>query len=327
MEPLLFAVLFLVLASEFVNGWTDAPNAIATVVSTRVLSPRLAVVLAVSFNVIGTLVGTEVAKTIGKGIVKPDVIGLETIAAAMLGIIVWSSTAARFGLPTSESHALVSGMAGAGLAWAGPAALLGEGWKKVFIGIGFSSVLGLCLAWIIGKVIVATFAHRAPTRTRRLFDRLQIFSATLMAFNHGQNDGQKFIGVFTLALLLGGKIQEFTVSPWVILLCAGTMGIGTAIGGWRIVRMLGERMTNIESWQGFAAEFSASSTIFLASAYGIPLSTTHTIGTSIMGAAASRRASAVRWRHARNIVYAWLLTFPICGAISYLACLLLKRLL
>lgn len=327
MNILLFFVLFMVLASEFVNGWTDAPNAIATVVSTRVISPRKAVIMAVALNILGNLSGTAVAFTIGKGIVDPSIITLQTIAAALVGIVVWSSLAARLGIPTSESHALVSGLAGAGLATAGPSVLIWSGWQKVFIGLIFSSILGFSLAWGIGKFIKKIFSNRQPAESKRLFDRMQILSAAFMAYNHGMNDGQKFIGVFVLALVIGGVMPVFHVPVWVILLCAASMGLGTSIGGYKIISMIGEKMVHIESWQGFGAELSASLTILVASISGIPLSTTQTITTSLMGVAASRRLSSVRWKYSTNILMAWVFTFPICGLIAYLVCHLLNTLL
>lgn len=327
MNILLIFVLFMVLASEFVNGWTDAPNAIATVVSTRVISPRRAVIMAVTLNIVGNLSGTAVAYTIGKDIVDPSIINLQTIAAALVGIVVWSSMAARLGIPTSESHALVAGLAGAGLATAGPSVLIWIGWQKVFIGLVFSSILGFSLAWGIGKLIQNKFCDRQPAESKRLFDRLQILSAAFMAYNHGMNDGQKFIGVFVMALVIGGILPVFHVPVWVIFLCAGAMGLGTSVGGYKIISMIGEKMVHIESWQGFGAELAASSTILVASIFGIPLSTTHTITTSLMGVAASRRLSAVRWNYSTNILMAWVFTFPICGLIAYVVCYLLNVLL
>ncbi|MFH1236686.1 MAG: inorganic phosphate transporter [Parcubacteria group bacterium] len=324
MEGLL-VVLLLVLGAEFVNGWTDAPNAIATVVSTRVLAPRHAVLLATVFNIIGTLFGTAVAATIGKGIVVLSAINLETIAAALIGIIVWSSINAKWGIPTSESHALVAGLAGATLATAGPEALLWIGWKKVLIGLALSSVGGFVASLLIARFIVAKFASSLPTKTCTWFSRLQIISAGFMAFNHGSNDGQKFIGVFTMALVLGGVYAEFTVPLWVVFLCAGTMGVGTMVGGWKIIKKVGMSMVDLKPWQGFCAETAAGTTIMAASHFGIPLSTTHTITMSIAGVGASRRLDGVRWDIAKDIVWAWVLTFPVCGAIGFITALLIKQ--
>jgi PiT family inorganic phosphate transporter len=258
-------VLGLVLAAEFVNGWTDAPNAIATVVSTRVLSPTRALILASVLNFLGTLSGTAVAATIGKGIVRPEIINVYTVGAAMVGIVFWSTLAWYYGLPTSESHALIAGLTGAGLATAGPEALLWAGWKKVLVGFGFSTFLGFFGGLVLMTLIYRLWAKARPDTVRRLFGKLQVLSAAFMAFSHGSNDGQKFIGAFTLVLLLAGAIPTFHVELWVILLCAVMMGVGTAIGGWRIMKTMGLRLTKLEPVHGFAAETGAALTIMLAS--------------------------------------------------------------
>ncbi len=322
----LIVVLALVLAAEFVNGWTDAPNAIATVVSTRVLSPRRAVIMATVFNAVGVMSGTAVAETIGRGIVQLQAINLTTVGAAMVAIVLWSTLAAWYsGLPTSETHALVSGLAGATLATSGPKALLLGGWQKVGTGLIFSTFFGFGVGLLIIVAISWLFRRSTPGTVRRLFGKLQILSAAFMAFSHGSNDGQKFMGVFALALVLGGVRPEFHVSWEVILLCSLMMGIGTSVGGWRIIRTLGIRMVTLEPHQGFAAETGAAVVIELASRLGIPLSTTHTIGTSIMGVGASRRLSAVRWGVVGEVVLAWILTFPVCGAIGWLVATILQQ--
>ena len=313
----LVAVLALILGAEFVNGWTDAPNAIATVVATRSLSARQAVTMASLFNLLGALSGTAVATTIGKGIIDPGAVNLITVGGAMVGIILWSSIAARWGIPTSESHALVAGLAGAGLAAAGPSVLLWAGWKKVILGLVFSSFLGFGAAFCAMLAVYWVFRRAAPGKVRGLFRWLQVCSSAFMAFSHGSNDGQKFIGAFTLALVLGGTLSAFEIPIWVIFLCAAVMTLGTGIGGWRIMRTLGMRLTKLKTHQGFAAEMAAAGTITLASALGIPLSTTHTIATAIAGVGAVHGARAVRWRLARQLAMAWVLTFPICAAISW----------
>jgi PiT family inorganic phosphate transporter len=316
--PAILLVLGLVLAAEFVNGWTDAPNAIATVVSTRVLSPAIALLAATVFNVLGTLSGTAVAATIGQDIVRTEMVTVSTVGAAMVGIVFWSTLAWYFGLPTSESHALISGLTGAALAAAGPEALLWTGWKKVLLGLLFSTFLGFFGGLALMTAVYRFGARRRRETMRRWFSKLQILSAMFMAFSHGSNDGQKFVGTFTLVLLLGGLIPTFKVELWVILLCAGIMGIGTATGGWRIVKTMGLRMTKLEPVHGFCAETGAALTIELATRLGVPLSTTHTINTAIMGVGATRRFSAVRWGVSRDIVTAWILTFPVCGLIAWL---------
>jgi inorganic phosphate transporter, PiT family len=323
----LLFVLVLVLAAEFVNGWTDAPNAIATVVSTRVLSPTKAILMAAVFNFLGAMSGTAVAATIGKEIVRPEAINLVTVAAAMIAIVIWSTLAWRYGLPTSESHALVSGLAGASLATAGTGALLWEGWQKVLIGIGFSTFLGFGLGGLVVIAISWLFRRARPGRVESLFGRLQVLSAAFMAFSHGSNDGQKFVGAFTLALVVGGVLPAFEVSWKVILLCSVVMAIGTSVGGWRIIRTLGVRLVKLKPHQGFAAETGAATAIEIASQLGIPLSTTHTISTSIMGVGSVKRLSAVRWGVVREIVAAWILTFPVCGAIAWLAATTIKAVL
>jgi PiT family inorganic phosphate transporter len=315
----LLLVLGLILAAEFVNGWTDAPNAIATVVSTRVLSPYQALIMATVLNAVGAMSGTAVAATIGKDIVKPDTINMMTVGAAMVGIIFWSTLAWYYGMPTSESHALIAGLTGAALATAGPESLVATGWNKVLIGLLFSTFLGFFGGLLLMALLYRILARRRPGTVRKVFGRLQILSAAFMAFSHGSNDGQKFIGVFTLSLLLGGIIPEFKVPIWVIILCAATMGVGTAVGGWRIVKTMGLKLTKLEPVHGFAAETAAALTIELATRLGIPLSTTHTINTSIIGVGATRRLSAVRWGVTLEIVSAWILTFPICGIIGWLA--------
>jgi PiT family inorganic phosphate transporter len=235
----------------------------------------------------------------------------------MIGIIFWSTLAWYWGLPTSESHALIAGLTGAGLATAGPESLLWAGWSKVLIGLIFSTFLGFFGGLLLMALLYRMLANSRPGTVRRVFGRLQIVSAGFMAFSHGSNDGQKFIGVFTLALLLGGILPSFEVPLWVILLCALTMGLGTAVGGWRIVKTMGLRLTKLEPVHGFAAETAAALTIELATRLGIPLSTTHTINTAIVGVGATRRFSAVRWGVTFEIVTAWILTFPVCGAIGW----------
>lgn len=321
----LLIALATVLMAEFVNGWTDAPNVIATVVSTGVMSPKLAVLMAVALNTAGAMAGTEVAATVGKGIVAPSVMTLPSIIAAMVSIVAWGVLAARLGMPVSKSHALLSGLAGAGLAGGGLAALQWEGWTKVAIGLGCSLILGFCGAYVIGRMVIALAGRSKPNRAKRNFDRLQMLSAAFMAFNHGLNDGQKFMGVFALTMLTGGAAATFEIPVWVMATCACTMGIGTSFGGWRIIETVGSKMTRLTSWQGFAAQTSAAFTIYGASMFGIPLSTTHTITTAIVGASASRRAFDVRWGVLRRIVLAWCFTFPVCAAIALLAALVANR--
>ena len=318
--------LFAVLAAEFVNGWTDAPNAIATVVSTGVMMPRQAIAMVVIMNTVGAMAGTAVAATVGKGIVAPSALTVPAITATMVSIIGWGTLAARLGIPVSKSHALLAGLAGAGFAGGGWEALQWTGWQKVGVGLVASLFVGFGAAFLLGRLIIALAANAPPTRAKRNFDRAQMASAAFMAFNHGLNDGQKFMGVFAMTLLAGGAISEFHIPWWVILVCALTMGIGTSFGGWRIIKTVGSKMTRLTSWQGFAATMAAGSTIYVASSYGVPLSTTHTITSAVVGVGASKRASDVRWGVLQRIMLAWVATFPACAVIAYIAANIANRL-
>lgn len=317
-------VFIAVLAFEAVNGWTDAPNAIATVVSTRALPPLAAVAMAAVLNLAGALSGTAVAKTIGSDIVDIDLLtakgtGLQIAAAAALAVVAWSSFAAYLGLPTSESHGIVAGIAGAAVQVAGWDVIKWSGWEKVFVGVGTAVVGGFVGGFLIMLVILWLFSRSSPGRSRRFFGLLQLGSSAFMAWSHGTADGQKAIGVLAMALALWHETpaKEFVVPTWVILLAALTMGVSTMAGGWRIIRTLGMKVTHLETYQGFAAEAAAATTLTVTSRFGVPLSTTHTIGTAIMGVGATRRLSAVRWGIAYNIVLAWVLTFPICFGLGW----------
>ena len=309
-----------ILVAEAVNGWTDAPNAIATVVSTRTLRPMVAVGMAAVLNLVGALSGTAVAKTIGKDIVNIEVITLEVVVAAALAVVIWSTAAWYFGLPTSESHGLVSGLAGAAVAVAGFDVLLPGGWQKVFTGVGAAVVFGFVGALLIMVAVLWLFRRTSPSLVRRLFGPLQVLSSAFMAFSHGTADGQKFIGMMAMAIVIyeGTAAKDFEVPLWIIFLGAGTLGVSTMAGGWRIIRTLGMGVTHLETYQGFAAETAAAATLTVTARFGIPLSTTQTIGSAIMGVGATRRLSAVRWGIAYNIIGAWILTFPICFGLGWL---------
>jgi inorganic phosphate transporter, PiT family len=309
-----FALLF-----EFANGWTDAPNSIATVVSTRVLRPYHAVLMAAVLNLVGALVvGTAVAETIAEGIVSPEAVTLETVAAAVLAAALWAMTAQVFGLPSSESHALVAALLGAGFAAGGLEALEWSGTSKVVYSLFLSPPVAFLVGFLFMVLIYWVFRRARPRTVRRTFGPGQALSAAFMAFSHGANDAQKAMGVITLALILDGGLPSGSAPPlWVILVAAITMGIGTSIGGWRVIRTLGLRVTKLEPVNGFAAETSAALIITGAARLGIPLSTTHVIGSSIMGVGATRRVSAVRWGVAGQIVAAWVLTWPGCMLLGY----------
>jgi PiT family inorganic phosphate transporter len=276
-------------------------------------------------NLAGVLLsGTAVAATIGKDIISPASVDLTTIGGAMVGIVVWSTLAARWGIPTSESHALVAGLAGGALATAGPAALVWAGWKKVLLGLLFSTFLGFGIGVVLMTAIYWLFRDHEAGPLRPRFRILQVLSSGFMAFSHGSNDGQKFMGAFSLALFLGGGLETFEVPLWVMLLCAAVMAAGTSVGGWRIMKTMGMRLTKLKAHQGFAAETAAAGTIVLASNFGIPLSTTHTISTSIMGVGAVRSFNAVRWMVVSDLVIAWVATFPVCAGIAWATVKLFK---
>jgi len=319
----LWLVLLLAYLFEFANGWTDAPNSIATVVSTRVLRPYQAVLMAGVLNLVGALTGTAVAKTIASGIVDANLVTLETVAAAVLGATIWALGAQFFGLPSSESHALVAGLLGAGYAAGGLQGLEWEGTRKSLIGLVTSPVGGFLLGFLLMVLIYRAFARVRRNVVTRIFGKSQILSAAFMAFSHGTNDAQKTMGIITLAVILnrvgtGGQVpSEFDIPIWVIVSAATVMGVGTMVGGWRVVRTIGLRMTKLEPVQGFAAETSAALVITGAARLGIPVSTTHAIGTAIMGVGATRRFSAVRWGVARQVVAAWILTWPSCALLGF----------
>jgi PiT family inorganic phosphate transporter len=308
-----FALLF-----EFANGWTDAPNAIATVVSTRVLRPYHAVAMAAVLNLAGALaVGTAVAETIAAGIVSPSAVSLETIAAAVLAAAFWAMGAQLFGMPSSETHALVASLLGAGFASGGLDALEWSGTSKVVYSLFTSPPVAFLSGFMLMVLIYRLFRRARPRTVRRTFGRGQVLSAAFMAFSHGANDAQKAMGVITLALFLGGHLPDLSVPLWVIFAAALTMAAGTSVGGWRVIRTIGLKMTKLEPVNGFAAETAAAAIITGAARFGIPLSTTHVIGSSIMGVGATRRLSAVRWGVAGQVVGTWVLTWPGCMLLGY----------
>jgi PiT family inorganic phosphate transporter len=320
----LWIVLVLAYLFEFANGWTDAPNSIATVVSTRVLRPYQAVIMAGLLNLAGALVGTEVAKTIASGIVNADVVTLTTIAAAVLAATIWALGAQYFGLPSSESHALVAALLGAGFAAGGLDALEWSGTSKSLIGLVTSPLGGFVAGFALMVLIYRAFARVRKSTVTRFFGKAQIGSAAFMAFSHGLNDAQKTMGIITLAVLLndagpGGTVpEEFGIPLWVILSAASVIAFGTMVGGWRVVRTMGLRLTKLEPVQGFAAETGAAAVITIAAQFGMPVSTTHAIGSAIMGVGATKRFSAVRWGVAGQVVAAWILTWPSCLLMGYL---------
>ena len=308
---LLLIVIGLTLTFEFSNGWHDAANSIATVVSTRVLTPFRAVLWAAFFNFIAAFwFGTAVAKTITKGLVRIEMIDEKVILAGLLGAIVWNFITLILGLPTSSSHALIAGYGGAAIAHAGFKAILFGGWIKPVLFIFLAPVMGLFVGMTV-TILTSWIVHRQrPLKVDRWFRRLQLLSAAGYSLGHGTNDAQKGMGIITAALVAGGLIKTFDVPYWVIICCHLAMAGGTMAGGWRIIKTMGQRITKLTPFGGFAAETAGALTLIGTAHFGIPVSTTHTITGAIVGVGASRRLSAVRWGVTRRIVLAWVLTIP-----------------
>jgi PiT family inorganic phosphate transporter len=313
MTPLLGAVIVLSLIFDYINGFHDAANAIATVVSTRIMKPATAVIYGAVLNFAGAMMGTEVAATIGKGMVDAGTVTLGTVFCTVIAAIVWNLITWYKGLPTSSSHALIGSLLGATFFSAGNASIMWDKvWAKVVIPMVTSPVIGITIGFVLMAALMWIFHKMSVGRINRLFGKLQIVSAGFMALNHGQNDAQKSMGIIALALLLAQPAgAEFHVPTWVIISCAVAMGLGTLSGGWRIIRTLGNKMIKLTPIHGFAAETTASAIIAGASHFGIPVSTTQVISSSIMGVGATKRLSAVRWGIVGNIVWAWVLTLPL----------------
>ncbi|WP_297216333.1 inorganic phosphate transporter [uncultured Desulfovibrio sp.] len=325
---LLILIVVVALVFDFTNGAHDCANAIATVVSTKVVTPRFAVGCAALLNLVGALLGTEVAKTLGSGIVLPAVVegSHVLVLAALVGAITWNCITWYFGIPSSSSHALIGGLIGAALANSGLEGLnLGGIVSKVLIPLVVSPLSGYLVGFLIMWIIYWTFARVSRKTVNRTFRKLQLLSAGFMATSHGLNDAQKTMGIVTLALMIFGYLDSSSVEVplWVKLSCAGAMALGTAIGGWKIVKTMGHRIFKLEPVHGFAAESSASLVIAGASMLGAPVSTTHTISACIFGVGSTKRLSAVRWTVAGQLVTAWVLTLPAAAVVGFLSYLLL----
>jgi PiT family inorganic phosphate transporter len=326
----LIVVFGLAVAFDYINGFHDTANAIATSVSTRALRPDVAIGMSALANFFGALTGTEVARTIGSGIVTvPDGhAGQIVVAAALVGAIVWNLITWRLGIPSSSSHALIGGLIGAVVIAVGSNGLQGEGIiGKVVIPLVSSPIIGLAMGFALMVVLLNVFRRANPRTINDRFRRLQVVSAAYMAFSHGSNDAQKTMGIMTVALVSAGVLQEFEVPIWVILLAAGAISLGTAAGGWRIIKTMGQRVVKLDPIHGFAAETTAATVIFGASSLGMPVSTTHIISSAIMGVGASDRLSAVRWGVAGNIITAWILTIPASALVAALSWIVLSRVL
>ena len=309
------AIILVALLFDFVNGFHDAANSIATVVSTRVLSPRYAVIWAAFFNFIAFLFfGLHVATTIGNGIIAPAVVDPAVIFAALVGAIAWDLITWFYGIPSSSSHALIGGLAGAAVAKAGAGSLNAAGLTKVTVSIVLSPVLGLVLAFLLMMAVFWILRRSTPAKVDNWFRRGQLFSAALYSLGHGGNDAQKTMGIITVLLFATGHLGDtFYVPLWVVLACHAAMALGTLSGGWRIVRTMGLKITKLKPVGGFCAETGGAITLFAATALGIPVSTTHTITGAIIGVGAVTKLSAIRWGVAGRIVWAWVLTIP-CSA-------------
>jgi PiT family inorganic phosphate transporter len=325
---LIVAIILIALVFDFLNGFHDAANSIATVVSTRVLSPQVAVAWAAFFNFVAAFVlGTHVAKTIGKGMIDISVVTEEVILAGLIGAIFWNLVTWYYGIPVSSSHALVGGYAGAAVAKAGFEALIPGGWTKTLVFIVAAPVIGLVLGLSLMIAVTWIFQRWRPNRVDRLFRKLQLVSAGLYSLGHGGNDAQKTMGIITGLLVASGYLKEFHVPLWVILVSHFAIAMGTLFGGWRIVKTMGTKITKLQPVGGFCAETAGAITIVGATLGGIPVSTTHTITGAIMGVGATRRLSAVKWGVAGRILWAWILTIPIAAAVAATCYPLIVRLL
>lgn len=332
--PLLITVI-LTLGVILVNGWTDAPNAIATCVSTRSMRPGRAILMAAVFNFLGVLFMTMLNATVAQTIYKMVDFGgdpkdaLVALCAALFAIVLWATAAWAFGIPTSESHALIAGISGSAIALQGGLGGINPNeWIKVVYGLVFSTVAGFGTGFLTTRITESICRRMDRRKTNTFFKDGQIAGAAAMAFMHGAQDGQKFMGVFMLGVFLAngtGNVTNFTIPVWLMVLCSVVMALGTSIGGYRIIKSVGMGMVKLEKYQGFAADIAASSCLLISSVTGIPVSTTHTKTTAIMGVGASKRLSSVNWGTVKEMVLAWILTFPGCGIIGYLMALLFMR--
>jgi PiT family inorganic phosphate transporter len=314
----LAGLIVVALAFDFLNGLHDAANSIATIVSTRVLRPQYAVFWAAFFNFVAFLFfGLHVAQTVGTGIVTPDVVNDRVVFGALMGAIVWNLLTWALGIPSSSSHALVGGLVGAGVAKAGVGSIVWVGLLKTGSAIVLSPLLGFVLALVLVLAVSWLFVRKTPLAVDTIFRTLQFVSASLYSLGHGGNDAQKTMGIIAVLLYSHGSLgSQFHVPFWVVLSCQAAMGLGTLFGGWRIVHTMGSKITRLTPMQGFCAETGGAVTLFLATALGIPVSTTHTITGAIVGVGAARRVSAVRWNIAKDIVIAWVITMPMAAMIA-----------
>lgn len=327
-NPALLITVILTLGVILVNGWTDAPNAIATCVSTRAIGPRSAILMAAIFNFLGVFVMTMINANVAMTIYNMVDFGgdsgnaLVALCASLFAIVVWATAAWYFGIPTSESHALIAGISGAAIALQGGfSGINGGEWIKVVYGLVLSTGLGFVMGWITVKLIEIIFRGFDRKKTSSFFKGSQVVGGAAMAFMHGAQDGQKFMGVFMLGIFLAngqGSVENFVIPIWLMILCSLVMGLGTSIGGYKIIKAVGMDMVKLEQYQGFSADLAAAGCLLISSVTGIPVSTTHTKTTSIMGVGAAKRLSSVNWGVVKEMLWTWILTFPGCGLIGYL---------
>ncbi len=326
-SPALAVTVVLMLGVILVNGWTDAPNAIATCVSTQSISPRAAILMAAVFNFLGVLVMTLLNASVAATIFNMVDFGGDTgealiaLCAALFAIVTWAVAAWWFGIPTSESHALIAGLSGAAIALhSGLSGINGAEWIKVIYGLLLSTALGFAFGWLSAKRVEQVCRNMDRRNTLGFFGKAQVCGGAAMAFMHGAQDGQKFMGVFMLGVFLAngqGTVENFRIPIWLMILCSAVMALGTSIGGYRIIKAVGMDMVKLEKYQGFAADLAGAGCLLLSSLTGVPVSTTHTKTTAIMGVGAARRLSSVNWGVVREMVLTWVLTFPGCGVIGF----------
>ena len=325
-NPYLCVITLLMLSVILVNGWTDAPNAIATCVSTRSIKPKKAIIMAAVFNFLGVFTMTLISSTVVQTLYNIANFGndssnaLVALCAGLVAIVLWAVLAWFFGIPTSESHALIAGVSGAAIAiQKGASGINIEEWKKVLYGLILSAVLGFLFGYIITKIIEKIFKNFDRRKTLPFFKKFQVFSGGAMAFMHGAQDGQKFIGIFLLVVSLANGItnaSNFTIPIWLMLLCSATMTIGTSIGGYKIIKTVGLKMVKLETYQGASADLAGALCLLLSTALGIPVSTTQVKTTAIMGVGASKNIKNVNWKIVKNMFLAWIITFPACGLLG-----------
>ncbi len=325
----LYILIGLVLIFDFINGFHDSANSIATVVSTKVLSPFAAVAMAAFFNFIAFLVfDLKVAATMGKGVINPDVINLNVIAAALIAAITWNLLTWWYGLPSSSSHTLVGGLIGAAVASTGWSSVIFAGVIKIVIFIVIAPLLGMLMSFIISAIVIFFARKHSPSGVDKHFRRLQLLSAAAFSLGHGGNDAQKSMGIIWVALIVAGlATKNDPIALWIVLSCHGAIALGTLMGGWRIVKTMGQKITKLKPFEGFCAESAGALTLFGATAFGIPVSTTHVITGAIMGAGARKGVSAVKWGVTTKIFWAWILTIPVSAIISYIMFLFLNLIL